>query len=129
MISLSKQDKSDLKNLGIKALVLFGSQAQGVANEESDYDFFIIGPKSEKTYDFLYDILSEKINRLVDIDIVFEADTPMELKMHVCKYGKVLYENGNYVFADFKQKTMLDYSDFAPLRSVFSNATISRINP
>lgn len=32
------------------------------------------------------------------------------------------------VFADFRQRTMLEYADFAPLRSIFSNATLSRIN-
>ena len=46
MIVLTDKDRSKLKSLGIKALVLFGCQAQGVADEKSDYDFFVIGKKS-----------------------------------------------------------------------------------
>lgn len=129
MFSISNREKSILKSLNIRVLILFGSQAQGIANNKSDYDFFVIGPKSEKTYDILYDILSEQIKKLVDIDIVFEADAPMELKNHVSKYGKVLYENDKNIFANFREKTMIEYSDFAPLRSIFSNATLARINP
>ena len=129
MSSLSKKDNLLLKRLGIKALILFGSQAQEIANEVSDYDFFVISQKSEKIYDSLYDLLSEKINKLVDIDIVFDHKAPLELKNHVAKYGKVLYESEKNVFANFRQKTMIEYSDFAPLRSIFTRATLERISP
>ena len=129
MIVFPKSEISNLTKLGIKALILFGSQAQGIADAASDYDFFVIGNKSKETYNTLYDLLSNKINKLVDIDIVFDQTAPMELKNHVSKYGKVLFESDNSVFPNFRQKTMIEYSDFAPLRSIFTNATMARINP
>lgn len=127
-MKLDANEKKILNNLGISALVLFGSQAQGSANEASDYDFFVIGQKKQKTYDALYEMLSEKINKLTDIDIVFDESAPMELKNHVSKYGKVLFQKDDATFPDFRQKVMMEYSDFAPLRTMFSNATLARIN-
>jgi len=61
--------------------------------------------------------------------IVFESAAPMEFKQHAAKYGIVLYEKSSSVFADFKQKVMIEYSDFAPYRAIFSNATLARIQP
>lgn len=124
---MSIPDKLLLKSLSVKALILFGSRTQGIANEISDYDFYVIGPKSAEIYDALYDILSKKIDKLVDIDIVFDSEAPMELKNHVVKYGEVLYQESDSVFADFKQEAMICYADFAPYRKMFSDATFARI--
>jgi len=120
-------DKLLLKNLGVEALILFGSQTQGIASETSDYDFYIIGTKGAKVYNALYDLLSKKIGRLVDIDIVFDEEAPMELKNHVAKYGEVLYQKNLSIFADFRQDVMINYADFAPYRKMFSDATLARI--
>ena len=76
-MKLNEKDKLILKNLGIKVLVLCGSRATNTANEKSDYDFLIIGPKNENTYDTIYDMLSKTINKLTDIDIVFEMQAPL----------------------------------------------------
>jgi len=116
-----------LDSSGIKALVLFGSQAQGIAGRTSDFDFLVLGPKSAKVYDALYDLLSEKINKLTNIDIVFESEAPMELKSHAVKYGLVLYEKKSNIFANFKEHVIIDYADFAYLRRIFQEATLSRI--
>ena len=129
MITLDKLDQKAVEGLNLDALILFGSRAQGIAGKTSDYDFFVLGPKDQKTYDALYDLLSEKIRELKDIDIVFDADAPMELKNHVAKYGQVLYQRQPSVFPDFRQKVMLIYSDFAPHRAIFAAATLGRINP
>lgn len=128
MINLTNRDKQILKNLGVDALILFGSHAQGIATNTSDYDFLVLGGKKPGSYDRLYDLLSEKIHLLTDIDIVFEADAPLELKNHVVKYGQVLYQKTPSTFADLKQKVMLEYADFAPHRAVFNQATLARIN-
>ena len=128
-ISFTDQEILKLKMLNISALILFGSKAQGVANDASDFDIFVIGKKTASAYDFVYEIISEKINKLINLDIVFETSAPMELQSHVAKYGQVLYQENNSVFPDFKQKIMIFYSDFAPLRQIYSNATIKRINP
>lgn len=128
MINLTQQDKQILKKSGVNGLILFGSQAQGVANHSSDYDILVIGRKSSDVYDTVYNLLADKIKQIMDIDIVFSVDAPMELKNHVVKYGQVLFQKNASVFPDFKQQTMLKSADFAPYRAIFSNATLARIN-
>lgn len=127
-MNLDKNDVQVLSNLSIDALILFGSQAQGLQNEKSDYDFFVIGKKDNNTYDTILDLLSKKINKLVDIDIVFDTDSTMELKNHVIQYGKILYQKNESVFPNFKEQVMTIYQDFAPYRQLFQQATLARIN-
>lgn len=126
-IFFSKNEQQMLAQNSIKAIILFGSQAQNLANEASDVDVAIIGSKSSQVYDLVYDLLSKKINKLTNIDIVFLEDAPGELLIHLVKYGQVLYAQNSKVFPDFKQQTMLEYSDFAFHRQIFQNATLARI--
>lgn len=126
--NFSSEEKSFLSQAGVEALVLFGSQAQGIARANSDYDVAVLGGRSE-LYDVLYDLLSKKINQLINIDIVFLSRAPLELKSHVSTYGRVLYERSPNEFADFRQRVMIESSDFAPLQEIFSGATLSRISP
>ena len=128
MITFSPADQKLLQNSGVDGLILFGSQAQGIANSASDFDILVIGRKKANTYDVIYDLLSGKINQLVDVDIVFATDAPVELKNHVVKYGQVLYQTTPSTFPDFKAQTMLESADFAPYRQMFNQATISRIS-
>lgn len=131
-IQLNQEDKKLLEGLNIKALVLFGSQAQNNASAGSDYDIGILidhvsQPVRKKIYDTIYDLISEKINRLVDIDIVFMYDMPLELQFHAVKYGQVLYEENLQVFVNYRESVMIKYADFAPLRQMFQAATMARI--
>ncbi|KKP47284.1 MAG: hypothetical protein UR39_C0010G0026 [Candidatus Woesebacteria bacterium GW2011_GWA1_33_30] len=45
-MTLTDHEKAKLLELGVDALILFGSQAQNNANINSDYDFYVIGTKS-----------------------------------------------------------------------------------
>lgn len=134
--SFSETEKQTFRKLSVGALILFGSHAQGQAGTLSDYDIGVIvedksilpSPERRKEiYDALYDILSAHINQLVDIDIVFLEDAPYELRAHVMKHGKALFESRPGVFADFKESTMIRYADFAPLRKLFQEGVLSRI--
>lgn len=125
-ISLSNDEKLTLERAGVRLLVLFGSQAQGIANKTSDFDFGYLAKNDP--YDLLYDLLSSKINRLINIDIVNLETAPAELQMHVAKFGKVVFESTPQTFANFKEKTMISYADFEPLRKIFQQATLDRIN-
>jgi predicted nucleotidyltransferase len=127
-MTLEDADIQKLAKTDINAVVLFGSQAQGSANEASDYDIFVIGKKTRENYDLVYDVLSNKINKITDLDIVFEESAPGELKNHVVKYGQVLFQKDDLVFPNFKQRAIIEYSDFAPVRAIYSNATLARIN-
>lgn len=127
-MKLTHEEIKKLKELNTDALILFGSQAQNLATKRSDYDFLVLGQKKQVVYDGLYDLISEKINRLVNIDIVFDEDAPMELKMHAVKYGKILYQKNARIFPDFKQHTMTIYQDFAYYRQIYQKATLDRIS-
>jgi predicted nucleotidyltransferase len=125
-----------LENLGLEALILFGSQSRGAANALSDYDIGVLvrDPSMlarrdirNALYDALYDVCSSKIQRLVDIDIVFLAEAPMELQNHAATFGKVLYERTPSSFANFRERVMDMTADFAPIRRIFHSAILSRI--
>jgi len=125
--AFSAKDEGKLARLGVKLLVLFGSQAQKTAKPTSDIDVLVFGPDNKNVYDQIYDLLEEKIKRLVDIDIVFSSQAPLELLNHASQYGRVIYSQKPEDFADFRQKVMLDYSDFVPYRQIFQQATLQRI--
>ena len=114
MFNFTTAEQKLLQNSGVDGLILFGSQAQGIANSGSDFDILVIGRKKANTYDVIYDLLSGKINQLVDSDIVFATDAPVELKNHVVRYGQILYQKNTAVFPDFKQQVILESADFAP---------------
>ena len=103
-------------------LILFGSQAQKIANPDSDVDILVFGPNTKSAYDTIYDLLSAKINRLTDIDIVFAQTAPMELLNHASQYGQVIFAQNSQDFARFRQHVMLTYSDFAPYRHIFQQS-------
>ncbi|TSC77497.1 MAG: hypothetical protein G01um101433_571 [Parcubacteria group bacterium Gr01-1014_33] len=135
--NITNEEAVFLERLGIEALILFGSQAQGTATERSDYDVGVLvsdlkqAKESElrrKLYDALYDFLSSKINKLVDIDIVFLEDAPAELQSHVVKYGVSLYEKRVQNFPRFKERIMQQYADFEPIRHLFHHAIMKRIS-
>ena len=90
-INIFADDEKSLQKIGVKALVLFGSRAQGLARSDSDFDFGVIAMDSKEIYDQLYNFLSAKINKLVNIDIVFLNKAPLELAAHTAKYGQLLY--------------------------------------
>ena len=132
---LNKNEEKKLEALGVEALILFGSQAQGLATERSDIDIGVLveypilrdRQQRKNVYDALYDMISGKHDRLTDIDIVFLQDAPMELRAHVMKYGVPLYECNPRSFPRFKEYVMDSYADFAPNREEFQRGILSRI--
>lgn len=135
-MALAKAEQEKLTKLSVSALILFGSQAQGISFSQSDYDFgvllkervFLHDPKKRKQiYETLYDMLSDHIRKLVTIDIVFLQRASAELQAHVMKHGLPVFETDKNVFADFKEEVMIRYADFAPHRAIFHEGILSRI--
>jgi len=132
---LTKKDKTKLNALGVVALYIFGSRVQGVAGPLSDYDFAVLmkeagHKRGGKAYDQLYDILAPLCPRTLDndiIDIVFLHDVPLELKLHVVRYGRVLYETNTLTRLRFETQTQLEYSDFRPLLDMQDQAILSAL--
>ncbi|OHA64277.1 MAG: hypothetical protein A2940_01535 [Candidatus Wildermuthbacteria bacterium RIFCSPLOWO2_01_FULL_48_29] len=131
--SFTKKEKEILKKLPLDVLVLFGSQAEGTAGKLSDYDFGVLpsvhvfGEERKKVYDALYDLLSAKIQQLVNIDIVFLPGASSELQANAVKHGVLLYERIPFAFARFQERVMDMYSDLGPVRRIFQKAILSRI--
>lgn len=112
-----------LARLQVQALYLFGSRAIGAASEQSDYDFAVLMPhtghsRGDLAYHTLYDLLTDLLPTTTSpsvVDIVFVRDAPLELAMHVVRYGDVLWESDAKARANFAARTTLLYADFRPI--------------
>lgn len=132
MINLSEKNKNTLRDLGAEALYLFGSRVQGAEGPLSDYDFAVLMAKDGekrggKIYDAIYDVLSPLCPRTLEndiIDIVFLRDAPLELKMHVVRYGKLLLDENPRTRVKFEEETTLLYCDFRPILDMFDKAIL-----
>lgn len=135
--SLPQKAKKQLKKLGIVAVYLFGSRAQGVAGPLSDYDFGMLMSKynSEnhgKLYDAVYDILSPVCPRTLKndvIDIVFlnNENVSLELKMHVIRYGLLLLDEDPQRRVNFEERVMLEYCDFRPMLDMMDKTILASL--
>lgn len=122
-ISFNKQHIQILQNLGVEAVYLFGSRAMGKEHPLSDYDYAVLlktkgHSKGDEIYFKFYDLFSEISPRTLNndvIDIIFLRDAGLELKFHIIRYGKVIYEANPKGRLDFEVQTTLLYCDFKPL--------------
>lgn len=129
-------EREKMEEFGIAGIFLFGSQAQGLANRISDFDFAILLKdrkvlidygRRNKIYNELYDILSGQIKRLCNIDIVFIQSADLQFRYHVVRDGILLYMGDQRIISDFLENTMESYADFAPIRRQFHEAILQRI--
>lgn len=120
---LNSQHRQTLKKLKVEAIYLFGSRAQGKEHPLSDYDYAVLlkergHSKGDDLYFNLYDLFSEISPRTLEndvIDIVFLKDAGLELRFHVLRYGRVIYDANPKARLDFEVQTTLLYCDFRPL--------------
>lgn len=131
---------SSMRALGVAAVYLFGSRAYGVESPISDFDFGILMKNQKmvqegnlKLYYQLYDVLSsltKPATLAADvIDIVFldNPRVPFELKLHIVRHGKIIFDDDPRCRADFEAALMLKAADFAPLKEEMSAALLTRI--
>jgi predicted nucleotidyltransferase len=103
---------------GISLIVLFGSQAQGVAKEGSDIDLglvldtYPITPEEE--LGLIRDLVWITENANLDIAILNHAD-PL-LGYHVTCHGHPLYEQEPYSFNRFQLRAWKRFIDTAKFR-------------
>lgn len=134
-LQLSQEIQHKLQALGVIALYLYGSRAQGYAGPLSDYDFAVLmdrmgNKRGGKIYDQVYDLLSPLCPRTLEndvIDIVFLNTIPLELRMHVIRYGQVLYDCQPNERLRFEERTTLEYCDFRPLLDVFDRTLLASL--
>ena len=131
---LSPETLSKLEQLGLASLYLFGSRAQGIERKDSDYDFGVImkDPRvlsagTQELYQNIYDLLQDAVNAKVNLDIVFLDRAPMQLRYHVIRYGKVLFDSDPRRRGNFIERTLIEHADFEPHRRRFEEAILARI--
>lgn len=131
----NKEQQKTLSKLGVEALYLFGSRAQDVKSPLADYDYAVLTKKrghnkGDELYLTLYDILSLVSPRTLKndvIDIVFLRDAGLELRFHVIRYGKVLFETDLKARLDFESETTLLYCDYRPLLDAFDRTILQSL--
>lgn len=112
-----------LQSAGVQVIYLFGSRAQGKEHPLSDYDYAVLlkengHSKGDDLYFKLYNLFCEISPRTLKndvIDIIFLRDAGLELRFHILRYGKVIYEQDPKARLDFEVYTTLLYCDFKPL--------------
>lgn len=132
---LPQNAKEELEKRGVLALYLFGSRAIGAEHMRSDFDFAVLArdrghKRGDALHDVIYDILSPLCKRTLEndvIDIVFAADAPLELRMHVIRYGKVLLDTDPKARLDFEEQTMNLYCDYRPILDMFDHAILDSL--
>ena len=104
-----------LNKAGIEAIYLFGSRALGKESHLSDYDYAVLcrkkgHSKGDPLYFRLYNLLCDFSPRTLKndvIDIVFLRDVNLELKFHVIRHGKIIFDGVPKARCAFEQETTL----------------------
>lgn len=126
--SLTISHLSQLKTLGVQAVYLFGSRALGREGPLSDFDFGVLllqrgYSRGDALYFKLYDLFDEVSGRRGKendvIDIVYLRDVGLELRFHVLRYGKILFDGDSQARLRFETETTLLYCDYRPLLDRF----------
>lgn len=124
----------ELKKTDVVAIYLFGSRAQGLEHGLSDYDYAILTKYphviGDELYHRLYEILSDISPRQIEndvIDIVYLHEANLELKFHVIRYGKIIYENSTSKRQDFEAFTTILYADYRPILDQMDKAILESL--
>lgn len=124
-----------LKKIGVAALYLFGSHAEGFDGDLSDIDVGVLltDPRalknSRQLYQELYDIFSDvfDLSGFKTIDIVFLQQAPLELRFDVITHGKVLFDQSPDMRSQFEDTTTMLSIDFKPLLDDFNTQILERV--
>lgn len=132
-----KLPEEKLNSLGVAGVYLFGSQAEnGTAGKLSDFDVAVLFENPKKSfgdtseiYSKLYDIFSETfdLSGFKNIDIILLPNASLQLRYNIVTTGKILYSGDIETILDHKEKTMMEYADFAPARNLFNRAILEKI--
>lgn len=105
----------------VAAAFLFGSQARGTPDADSDIDIAIL-PKHDAPPDHLRSLryANDLMNllRRPDIDVVMLDRAPPLLLHRVARDGEVLCATSNTVVAEFVIRAMQQFEDTRPLREL-----------
>jgi len=124
-----------LSDLGVQSVYVFGSRAQGLEGPLSDYDYAVLLKEKGhsrgddlylKLYNFFADISPRTLQNDV-IDIVYLRDAGLELKFHVVRYGKVIFDSDLLARVNFESMTTLLYCDYRPILDEFDKTILKSL--
>ncbi len=133
-INYKRLRRYKMKKLGILAVYLFGSVAEGVASDSSDIDIGIVLKNPEYLEDTLslYNALYEELSRIFrptfhrELDIVFLQKAPKTLQYNAITSGRVIYEEDPVKRVEYEERVIKEYLDFKPILEYFDRAASER---
>ncbi len=138
----TEEQKQIFQELGVLGVYLFGSQADGTANSESDVDFGVVlsrEAKKDRTeldiYLKLYEVFLKILpaeylrgrfeKRAHEFDVVFLQQAPPRIGFRSVMNGKVLYQSSSKATADFREEMMLRYFDFKYFENIYHQSFLA----
>lgn len=130
-INKSAELKQILKKNKVSFAYLFGSQASGEVDKNSDIDIAVMLPlemEKRKRFDIrlkLMGDISKVFGKNVDI-VVLNDTSSLFFKYIIIKEGEVIYRETELSPADFESKTLGMYFDFRPFLEEYNKAYVKR---
>ena len=135
-MEIRKKDEGELRKLGVQTVYLFGSRALGQEGPLSDFDYAVLlhekgHHRGDDLYFRLYDLfdrVSGSRKRENDaIDIIYLRDVGLELRLHVIRYGQLLFDVDPMNRLRFETETTLLYCDFRPILDQFDRTILQSL--
>jgi len=103
----------------IQAVYLFGSRAEGTANQESDVDLAVI-TDSEKLQGKKLDILGKLAEAgLDDVDLFFpDEDSDIVMAYEAVRPNRIIYQSDGFDRGELYSRIVRKYLDFEPFLAV-----------
>ena len=136
---LTKQEEQRLREIGVFALYIFGSYAEGTEAADSDFDFAVLVREPNKLADFkernpmynkLFDFLAEytgDTGAVIDIVFLQREGLSLELMDHILRHGKLIFDGEPIHRAHFEEEEMLEVADFQPFLRMMNEAAYARV--
>lgn len=123
-----------MRELGVLAVYLFGSETEGTTTIRSDIDIGVVlkNPKNLEDTRPLYNAFYSELSKLFkptflrDLDIVFLQKAPLPLQYNAITRGKILYEEDPIQRADYEERVISQYMDFEPMLKYFDEIASKR---
>lgn len=110
-------------NSEIVAVFLFGSQVNGFTHNKSDIDIaLLLESSSEVSLEKELELSVDITNRFggKEIDLVILNKAPIILSYRIISQGELIYVKDEYKYAQFKERTLLNYFDFKYVHDTYN---------
>ncbi len=132
-VKFNPKQKARFKKLGVDAIYLFGSYAQGLETPISDIDIGVVFSRPEryksdtmKAYLPLYDIFTDVFPKIKQVDIVFLQEVPLKLQYEAAIKGKVIYESSREKRFSYQEEVIKKYADLRYFYNIRYKAILER---